>query len=318
MNESEETTPEQRDEGVSPTEIGKALAQARERCELTQEQLARKLNLTIRKLDDLEQGEFDKLGAPIFVRGYIKAYSKVVGIDASELLQAYEPKQEANTQASMQSFSKRTEKEAHDNRLMLFSYLIVAIIIGSSLYWLWQNSDSPNESSVTSKASDVAEMSKASKLEVQPTNSDEAQEISDEFQSNEYLDEQTQEQFEPVDSTPALSDTMPDSIDVQPTDTVVEQTVQSEIASEPLAAGEQKVVMRFSGECWVDVQDAKGNRLAYDIKQAGQAIELIGVAPFAVTLGKHDVVEITLNGEAVDISQFPKNRLAKFSLPLTE
>lgn len=321
MNESEETTPEQNNEGVSPTEIGKALTQARERCELTQEQLAKKLNLTMRKLGDLENGEFDKLGAPIFVRGYIKAYCKVVGIDPSELLQAYEPKQETNTQASMQSFSKRTEKEAHDNRLMLFSYIIIAIIIGSSLYWLWQNSDSSVEQSSTSNAASVAEMSRASKLEEQPQSRDEAQQDLNQAQNSESLSESLQQQPEAADSSAQLDDTMPSGVDAQATQPTIQQVARSkpsEVLSEPLAPGEQKVIMRFSGECWVEVQDAKGKRLAYDIKRAGQAIELIGVAPFAVTLGKHDVVEITLNGNAVDISQFPKNRLAKFSLPLTE
>ena len=43
-----------------------------------------------------------------------------------------------------------------------------------------------------------------------------------------------------------------------------------------------------------------------------------GTPPFSVVLGKHQVVEITLNGEAIDISNFPKNRLAKFNLPLAE
>ena len=45
---------------------------------------------------------------------------------------------------------------------------------------------------------------------------------------------------------------------------------------------------------------------------------LTGIAPFSVVLGKHDAVNITLNGEAVDLSAFPKNRLAKFKLPLAE
>ena len=43
-----------------------------------------------------------------------------------------------------------------------------------------------------------------------------------------------------------------------------------------------------------------------------------GTPPFSVVLGKHDVVSITLNGEPIDISAFPKNRLAKFKLPLAE
>ena len=86
---------------------------------------------------------------------------------------------------------------------------------------------------------------------------------------------------------------------------------------EPLAAGEQEVEMRFTAQSWVEVNDAEGERLVYDIKEPGEHITLVGKAPFSVILGKHDVVAITVNGEAVDISHFPKNRLAKFTLPLT-
>ncbi|MGB1978361.1 MAG: DUF4115 domain-containing protein, partial [Pseudoalteromonas tetraodonis] len=56
----------------------------------------------------------------------------------------------------------------------------------------------------------------------------------------------------------------------------------------------------------------------FGVKKAGYEMTLTGVAPFSVVLGKHDVVRITLNGEPVDISAFPKNRLAKFKLPLAE
>ena len=40
---------------------------------------------------------------------------------------------------NMQSFLRRTEKEANDSRLMLFCYLILAIVLGLSALWFWQN-----------------------------------------------------------------------------------------------------------------------------------------------------------------------------------
>lgn len=41
-------------------------------------------------------------------------------------------------------------------------------------------------------------------------------------------------------------------------------------------------------------------------KKAGYEMTLTGIAPFSVVLGKHDAVNITLNGETVDSSAFPK------------
>ncbi|WP_105253789.1 RodZ domain-containing protein [Pseudoalteromonas sp. T1lg75] len=312
---------QQAEEESASIAIGKKLAGAREQQELSQQELARKLNLTVRKLDDLEHGRFEQLGAVIFVRGYIKAYCKIVALDPAPLLSAFEPEPQAQEQASMQSFSRRTEKEAHDNRLMLFSYAILAIILGSSLFWWWQDSDEPVVETTPLAADIVAAPAQETE---QPSlvedNSEAVSEKESEQSQQENPQQSASEPSETADTPRPNQDVVPVDNDdtAQSTSPAEEPLAKAPLAEAPLAAGEQRVVMRFSGECWVEVHDAKGQRLAYDIKQAGQELELVGLAPFAVTLGKHDVVSISVNGQAVDISQFPKNRLAKFSLPLTE
>ncbi|MCG7543580.1 DUF4115 domain-containing protein [Pseudoalteromonas sp. MM17-2] len=309
MSENSEITEES-----APLEIGKYLVQAREQHRLSQEQMAKRLNLTVQKLDDLEHDRLEKLGPPIFVKGYVKAYCKVVGLDHKELLEGYDPQDDSEQIAAMQSFSRRTEKEAHDNRLMLVSYIILAIILGSSAIWWWQNSDDPlslstPESSTVSSSPISSEGPESAKQQpVQPGG--EIQEQSQQTPAPEAQQSATTlSAQEPISNT--ATEEREETADAAP-------TANTAVQSEPLKSGQQRVYMRFSGECWVAVEDADGKRLVYDIKNAGQELELIGKAPFAVTLGKHDVVDIELNGEAVDISQFPKNRLAKFSLPLTE
>ena len=78
------------------------------------------------------------------------------------------------------------------------------------------------------------------------------------------------------------------------------------------------IVMNFNGESWVEIYDAEGEKVAFGVKKAGYVMTVTGKPPFSVVLGKHSVVSITLDGEAVDVSTFPKNRLAKFTLPLAE
>ena len=76
--------------------------------------------------------------------------------------------------------------------------------------------------------------------------------------------------------------------------------------------------MRFSANCWVDVVDADGNRVAYGTKQAGYIMQLTGKAPFVVTLGNPSVVTINFNQQAVDMSALPAGRVAKFTIPESE
>ena len=76
--------------------------------------------------------------------------------------------------------------------------------------------------------------------------------------------------------------------------------------------------MRFSQNCWVNVLDAEGNRVAYGTKQAGYIMQVTGTAPFTVTLGNPSVVTINFNQQAFDMSAFPGGRVAKFTIPESE
>ena len=300
MSENSEITEES-----APLEIGKYLVQAREQHRLSQEQMAKRLNLTVQKLDDLEHARLEKLGPPIFVKGYVKAYCKVVGLDHKELLEGYDPQDDSEQIAAMQSFSRRTEKEAHDSRLMLVSYIILAIVIGSSALWFWQNATPIDEQTST----------------INIENS-----ILDNQQNNNALNNESENTSQmpatqAVERTPAV---MPLSAEQVPLSEAVNATA-------PIAASTQTATnepdtqsntstinMVFNDESWVEIHDGEGERIAFGVKKAGYKMAVSGTPPFSVVLGKHDVVSVSLNGEPVDISGYPKNRLAKFKLPLAE
>lgn len=74
----------------------------------------------------------------------------------------------------------------------------------------------------------------------------------------------------------------------------------------------------FRGDCWVNIFDATGERIAWGVKKADYTMNIKGVPPFKVTLGKPDLVSISFDGIPVDISQFGAGQIAKFELPLEE
>ena len=77
-----------------------------------------------------------------------------------------------------------------------------------------------------------------------------------------------------------------------------------------------EMLMTFNGDCWVNVEDATGEAIAFGVKKAGYVMPLTGRPPFVVTLGAPEVVTIVYEGVPVDMSQFPAGRTAKFDLPL--
>jgi len=289
MNEENTQT-----QSEQPT-VGQILKNHREQANVSIATIAAPLKLSELQIKRLENDEFALLGPITFVKGYIKNYCRELKVDSAPILAMMPAPPEPTKPANMQSFSRRTEKEASDSRLMFFSYLILAIVIGSSALWFWQNATPIEEQ--TSNIN-VANSKMSERQAAQPS-------ISEQQQQAEIDDESLLES----QSTSSETSTSPEI--VKETAPIASNSASQEDAS-------STIVMNFNGESWVEIYDGEGEKIAFGVKKAGYIMTVSGTPPFSVVLGKHDAVDITLNGEPVDVSAFPQNRLAKFTLPLAE
>ena len=57
----------------------------------------------------------------------------------------------------------------------------------------------------------------------------------------------------------------------------------------------------FNGDCWVNIYDATGERIAWGVKKLGYVMTITGKAPLKVTLGKPELAAIAFNGKKVDM-----------------
>lgn len=69
------------------SEAGQRLRQAREQAGLGLAQASARTHLPVRVLDALEQGDWERLGAPVFVRGQLRSYARMLGVDLDGLLE---------------------------------------------------------------------------------------------------------------------------------------------------------------------------------------------------------------------------------------
>jgi len=288
---NEDNTQPQSDE----PSVGQILKTHRENANISLAKIASLLKLTESQVQHIENDEYHLLGAKTFVKGYIKNYCRTLNIDSTAILAMLPAFSTSDKPVDMQSFSRRTEKEAHDSRLMTVSYLILAIVIGSSAVWWWQNATPIDEQTNTINANN-------SFITQQQENTKRLAEAADEVQ----LDD-----VEPAQQTNSALQNEQQTIQAAPLN-------DAQSPSEQTNTDLSTIFMMFNDESWVEIHDANDEKIAFGVKKAGYEMTLTGVAPFSVVLGKHDVVSITLNGEPVDISAFPKNRLAKFKLPLAE
>ncbi|GAC1365306.1 MAG: hypothetical protein NVSMB47_16690 [Polyangiales bacterium] len=71
------------------TTIGARLRHERERLGMAIEEVARATRIPVPSLERLEADRFDDLPGEVFVRGFLRAYARTVGVDPDEVLAHY-------------------------------------------------------------------------------------------------------------------------------------------------------------------------------------------------------------------------------------
>jgi cytoskeleton protein RodZ len=66
---------------------GAALRQAREATGMSIAQAATQLRMTVRSVANLESDDYSSLGAPVFVRGQLRSYARLLGVDIEPFLE---------------------------------------------------------------------------------------------------------------------------------------------------------------------------------------------------------------------------------------
>ena len=70
--------------------FGSYLKHERELRGVPLEEIAAVTKVHIRFLEALENSEFDQLPGEVFIKGYIRSYARVIGLDSEEMVTAYE------------------------------------------------------------------------------------------------------------------------------------------------------------------------------------------------------------------------------------
>lgn len=139
---------EQQPEPYTGETPGEILRAAREAKGLSTQQVADSLRLRNAVVEMIESDQYDKLSSPTYVRGYLRSFSKALEVDEKRVFEAYRAMGYGEVAAStitMQSFSKRKVRERNDSRLMLISYLIIAIVLAMAIIWWWQDSNADSQ-----------------------------------------------------------------------------------------------------------------------------------------------------------------------------
>jgi len=322
---------------------GQMLAQARCKMGLSQQDVADRLNFRTTLVKGIEEENFDPSVPATFNRGYLRNYAKLVNLSADEVLSAYEMLNIAQQQcAELQSFSKGTEKQAESNLIMWISYLILAVLIGSTIVWWLQETKDNNETFIPASLDistkeieiedalvnkSVTDNRRSANTQVESDNIENGNVVKLDDSLHEEQKKTNTIQSEKSEVKVSLAETLMDApiADETQNKAIVTELKSSVVEnSETLtqndldetSAVNSEVLFTFTGDCWVNIYDATGERLAWGIKKSGYVMTVSGQAPFNITLGKPELVTIEYNENVIDMSQFNRGNIAKFSLPL--
>ncbi|MFT4591921.1 MAG: cytoskeleton protein RodZ [Gammaproteobacteria bacterium] len=67
-----------------------AIVAAREAANISHQQAAKELRLELSVVQALEHADFSPLGAPVFIKGHLRAYEKLLGLQSGSLVELYE------------------------------------------------------------------------------------------------------------------------------------------------------------------------------------------------------------------------------------
>jgi len=288
---SEESKPEQQ-QAQSTFSFGKRLSSARGALNLSREEVAKELRLGVEVIIALEEEDYEQLGVPIFVTGYLRNYARLLRIPVEPLLAAYGQIQ-VEVPTLVADAARKPSPSYSKLIVKVATLLIVLVLIAGIVSWI-QNQDFDFSTLLSSPSETVNEQS----VETMPA----LPELGTPDEAPSLEPAPTASSEEPVASSP------PPALEIssEPPSPPVQAESTDEVSNQALIS--------VSEDSWVEIEDADGKRLIYELLRAGKQYQTIGKAPFKVFLGNAKAVRIEYNGEPIEVDKYRRGNLARFRL----
>ena len=306
-----------------PPSPGGAIRKAREQVEMSLEELAAHTKLARTTLDALESDRFEDLSESVYVRGYYRKCAKVLELDGERLIAGYEARASAmmaNVPPAKVLLAGSNPAEPRGTGRTVIAVLVVVAAVVGVLWWVQQDRpssdtppalvtppvsgrDGPVEPPPVRRPALVLE----SQLGTPSVGGDDEAASAADAEA-----EAAPESAEPAEATAPS----PQAAPVETNDGPAATQDRAERSVEAPADAAPTLVLRFKENSWVRVEDARGQSLASGLISSGSVRELRGVAPYTVFLGFAPGVDVSLDGEAVDLGPHTRsNDTARLTLP---
>lgn len=281
---------------TSLEELGARLRAAREARSWPIDETAQKLHLPVATLVDLEAGRSERIGTPLYLKGFLRSYLKLLemperwvdaAINGSTALEVPPILPAAGAVARRVSWIERYKWAA--------SYVVGTALALTAVHWLVSNTpqlgfpESPRSTAALPPAPAPAPSVSAS----EPATGREA--------------------LGPVPAAPVVQDELPVVASLSP-------FPRSDETSAPAPAESATPVLELvvSKDSWIQVRGADGRELLKAIVRAGERRAFSEGGPFSVNVGNVGGVSASVNGSPVDLARYARGNVARFDVTDTD
>ena len=120
--------------GIGP---GERLQAARIKKGLSLEDVAGRMHLSTSILEAIEENNFDEITAPIFVKGYLRAYARIVSLSEDEMIQQYIDFYSEEDPPISSTSNMVPELSVADARIKWTTYLVILVLGVLLAAWWW-------------------------------------------------------------------------------------------------------------------------------------------------------------------------------------
>jgi cytoskeleton protein RodZ len=277
----------------NPAAPGVALRAARTAQNLGVGEVARQLRLSVAQVEALEASAFERLPGPVFVRGFIRNYARLLKLDPEPLLRdlapASAPEQEPHVARVVRAEPIRATRTA---RWPWYAFAAVMLIVALAVYEFLLAEPSRPALPVSSGSVTIL-------VPVAPPLKDSTTLPAPAAAGTEGEGRDPAARTEADASTPAAG-------------AVVAVTGTRDAAGP--AAGEAEIRMNFDRDSWVEIRDHSGSTIFSQLNRSGSEQRVKGRPPLVVVVGNARGVRLTYNDRAVDLAQHTKYDVARLTL----
>ena len=259
---------------------GTRLRQAREAAGLTLDDVGQRLRMPVQVVKSLEEERWQKLGAPVFVRGQLRSYARLLNVDISQLLEQAQVGAVVPPTLVSHTHTPRARRIAENlGRRMLYVGItaVLAVPVWFATRGHFDNTPAaPNTASLDAIPAAVP---------VAPAT---------------------------VGSEPPAASAEPVVAAAKPAATPYVASLAPVPRAAPAAAA--NLDMQFNGDSWVDIAGPDGGSVEKALIKAGETRSFTPGQVSRVTLGNASAVQVQQNGAIVDLTPYQRANVARFQV----